>query len=97
MTEQIKSAIGVIKGLYRCRHELSANECVGRHCNQCEYFSEKGKEDKSLKLAIRSLQTWEEVLQKLEEIKEDDDTLYIHIRLRDAIDVINQKLVEIEE
>lgn len=37
------------------------------------------------------------MLQELEALKEDDDTLYIHIRLRDAIDIINQKLADVHD
>lgn len=69
----------------------------------CEEFeiahNLKDGEKNNFRYAINSLKAWSEVLEELEELEEikDDDTLYIHIRVRDAIDIINQKLAEIEE
>lgn len=92
MTEQIKSAIEEFNEIVEDIDERGESPC---------YF---GEDDLwYLKLAIRSLQAWKEVLQELEDIKEDVKESNFEYcigklnGLNKAIDIINRKLAEIEE
>lgn len=92
MTE-IKSAIENLKEMYPKKCQMVDGRYTGGFD---DYESEKGK---SITLAIRSLSAWEGVLQELEHDKEicfahDSDEGFVYAR---AIDIINQKLAEIEE
>lgn len=93
MTEKIKDSMETCRIIVRATVEELSNQ---RRYNDAKEI-EVALND--MLKAFRSLQAWEEVLQKLEELEEikDDDTLYIHIRVRDAIDIINQHLAKIEE
>ena len=86
----------------------SAIEEFQEWIDRAEEFNPDVESDhvKAMKLAIRSLQAWEEVLQELKNMREiiwqdtDDeganawDKIQI---LNKVIDIINQKLAEIEE
>ena len=48
-------------------------------------------------IAIRSLQAWEEVLNELKNIYSDESENQYGNGIHKAIDIINQKLAEIEE
>lgn len=70
---------------------------------ECGEIGLTDEEKQPVQLAIRSLNAWGEVLQELEEVKEYvrglNTRYYIgkRIGLEEAIDIINQHLVEIEE
>lgn len=55
-----------------------------------------GYELRALHLAINSLRAWEEVIEELEEETEDLNFNYV-MGIEKAIDIINQKLSEVEE
>lgn len=91
MTDKIKSAIETFEDYKENGYDLRASNG--------ELFD----------IAIRSLKAWEEVLQKLEEreieysnneFKPLADNMYYwgtrNLGIRDAINIINQKLAEIE-
>lgn len=67
------------------------------------YGDNAEKYEEALTMAIRSLQAWKEVLQELEDIKEDVKESNFEYcigklnGLNKAIDIINRKLAEIEE
>lgn len=94
MTEQIKSAISIIENEKECVQ----SDC-DRDCSKCELVKEESEIVGAFDLAIRSLQAWEEVLEKLEteKIKSYDTLGFYYNGLQRAINIINQKLAEIEE
>ena len=92
MTEQIKSALEVL-GTYDMSEDNDDTE-----------FKD------SIALAIRSLKAWEEVIEELKNMREiiwqdtDNDSRIVRANawdkietLNKAIEIINQKLAEIEE
>lgn len=97
MTEQIKSAISVIENEKECVQ----SDC-DRDCSKCELVKEEAEIVGAFDTAIRSLQAWSEVLQELEEVKEDikESNFGYCIGklngLNKAIDIIKQKLSEVE-
>lgn len=105
MNKKIKSAIKDLS-------EFCNNGCDNEYiedtiCGMCKNPCEKGM---SIITAIRSLKAWEEVLQELEkkntlymsylsnkENPYDSELFGKHIAVENCIDIINQKLAEIEE
>lgn len=83
MTEQIKSAI----------------EDFQEWIDRAEEFNPDIESDhvKAMKLAIRSLNAWSEVLTELVKIYSDEHENQYGSGIHKAIDIINQKLSEIEE
>ena len=104
MTEQINNAISIIENEKECVQ----SDC-DRDCSRCELVKEESEIVGAFDLAIRSLNAWSEVLNKLEE-KKDVYTLvpisstamgkaytYDDSTICMAIDIINKHLAEIEE
>lgn len=106
MTEKIKRAISIIENEKECVQR----DC-DRDCSRCELVKEESEIVCAFDLAIRSLQAWEEVIKELEneiDLYENSKSIMggndFDIEcdgamrgLGKAIDIINQKLVEIEE
>ena len=94
MTEKIKSAISIIENEKECVQ----SDC-NRDCSRCELVKEESEIVSAFDTAIRSLQSWEEVLQELENEKNKsyENGGFNYSGLQRAISIINQKLAEIEE
>lgn len=94
MTEQIKSAISIIENEKECVQ----SDC-DRDCSKCELVKEESEIVDAFDIAIRSIQAWEEVLQELETEKNKsyENGGFNYSGLQRAINIINQKLAEIEE
>ena len=98
MTEQIKSAISIIENEKKCVQ----SDC-DRDCSRCELVKEESEIVGGFDLAIRSLQAWEEVLQKLEYfdvneyLKDEGHRFGFNEGICYVMELINQKLSEIEE
>ena len=95
MTEKIKSAIYCLK--HPALQEL---------CEKCTHYDDCDGDNyvkEYIDLSIRSLQAWDEVLQKLEKDRDfftSIDGEYARgmvFATSEAIDIINQHLAEIEE
>lgn len=94
MTDKIKSAIENLKEMYPKTVKMIDGRYTGGFD---DYESEKGK---SITLAIRSLQAWEEVLNQLQEWKnnaQNEHEQKISYAYFSAIKIINQHLSEIKE
>lgn len=87
----VKNAISIIENEKECVQ----SDC-NRDCSRCELVKEESEIVDAFILAIRSLKSWEEVMTKLEEETEDLNLHYV-MGIEKAIDIINQKLVEIKE
>ena len=100
----IKSAIDTLKTMYPKKCKMVDGRLTGGYD---DYESEKGQ---AITSAIRSLQAWSKVLQELEDMREiiwkdtNNDARIVRANawdkietLNKAIDIINQKLAEIEE
>lgn len=112
MTNEIKSAIEfLIKETYCQFNKGDCDlDCEVCECNTDSYGYDEDTEKSIYDLAIRSLTAWEEVLQELENMRDiiwqntDDEERIVRANawdkieiLNKAIEVINQKLAEIEE
>ena len=110
MTEQIKSALRTLNKWKNCICTVDADDCICRICADCEFNYDNDNIEESVDTAICSLQAWSEVLQELEkknalymsylnnkENPYDSELFGKHIAVENCIDIINQKLKQIEE
>lgn len=98
MTKQIKSALSTLNKWKNCC-AVDKDDCIQRICENCEFNYDKDNIEESVDTAIRSLNAWEEVLQELESrYNGNDETVgTFTIGITECINIINQKLAEIEE
>ena len=92
MIKKIKSAVSIIENEKECVQ----SDC-DRDCSRCELVKEESEIVSAFDLAIRSLHAWEEVLQELEEKKEQESrAIIIDYEWKSAldmcIDIINKHL-----
>ena len=62
------------------------------HENECAFVHTR-----TIKICLDSLQTWEEVLKELENIKDRTASPTMYLAYSEVIGIINQHLAEIEE
>lgn len=91
MKDQIKSAI----------HCMRTSQDI-EVCEECPIYGKVGTDhcfEDSCRIAEKSLQAWEEVLNELETEKNKsyENAGFNYMGLQRAINIINQKLSEIEE